>query len=68
MQVPVVPVAIEGTAEVVPPGRMGPTRRGVVTVRFGAPLRFFPTASHAQAKLTVEDAIRSLLAVGVTGS
>ncbi|UFS71133.1 AMP-binding protein [Geomonas sp. RF6] len=37
--IPVVPVAIEGTRELLPPGSGWP-RRGTVTVRFAPPLRF----------------------------
>jgi len=39
MAVPIVPVAIVGTAGIMPPGRIFPQRRATVDVRFGAPIQ-----------------------------
>ena len=39
-QAPVIPVAVEGTREVMPPDRKIPRFRGPVTVRYGKPLDF----------------------------
>lgn len=55
--VPVVPIKIEGTREVLTPGRALP-RRGEVTVTFGAPIRFRyeePPEIVAKAQRAVEE-------------
>ena len=39
MAVPIVPVAIRGTAAIMPPGRMIPQRRATVDIRFGSPIQ-----------------------------
>ena len=57
--VPVVPVRVSGTKEVMPNGRAIP-RRGCVEVRFGEPLRVSPEFSYLQAASTIEKAVNTL--------
>jgi long-chain acyl-CoA synthetase len=59
--VPVVPVHLAGSAEILPKGRTLP-RRGRVQVHFGQPLRFGPRTAYADATAAMEDAVRSLSA------
>jgi long-chain acyl-CoA synthetase len=61
MQVPVVPVALIGTERILPPDLLLPRRRGVVQVRFGAPVRVDAGASYTAAAQHIEDALADLL-------
>ncbi|WP_412768547.1 AMP-binding protein [Methylocaldum szegediense] len=60
MGVPVVPLAIQGTENILPPDTHIPRGRGPVTVRFGPPLSFAGTG-YAEATARVESCIRRLL-------
>lgn len=57
--VPVVPVRVTGTYEVLAKDRTIP-RRGSVQVGFGKPLRFSARTSYIEATRAIEDAVRSL--------
>ena len=57
--VPVVPVRVQGTNELMPNGRVIP-RRGRVEVRFGEAIRFPPEVSYAQAARCIEKAVNYL--------
>jgi len=56
---PVLPVRIDGTWRVLPPGRVLP-RRGRVTVRFGAPLRIAAGEDPRAFTKRLEAAVRAL--------
>jgi 1-acyl-sn-glycerol-3-phosphate acyltransferase len=56
---PVVPVALEGTAEAVPRGTWVPRLRAPVTLRFGPPLAL-PAAGDVRARSTVRTAAEQL--------
>jgi 1-acyl-sn-glycerol-3-phosphate acyltransferase len=56
---PVLPVRIDGTWQVLPPGRAVP-RRGRVTVRFGAPLTIEPGEDPRAFTRRLEAAVRAL--------
>lgn len=60
--VPVVPVHVEGTREVLPKDAALP-RRGRVSVRFGKPMTFAPDASPLDATHAIEAAVRGLAEV-----
>lgn len=64
MQVPVVPLVIQGTEKIMPPGKLRPRRRSRVTVRFGEPLRFSAGAGYGAATAHIETRLRELLAEG----
>jgi long-chain acyl-CoA synthetase len=57
--VPVVPVHIQGTFEVMPKDQKV-LRRGRVRVRFGQPLQFATRTSYAEATRAIEEAVRGL--------
>ncbi|MGA7669305.1 MAG: AMP-binding protein [Nitrolancea sp.] len=59
LQVPVVPVAIKGTYDILPKGRVWP-RRGRVVVSFGEPIQFQAGANSASVTTTIERAVASL--------
>jgi long-chain acyl-CoA synthetase len=59
--VPVVPVVLAGTDHILPPDKLVPRRRGVVQVRFGAPMRFAADTSYTTAAQQIEDALAALL-------
>ncbi|MGE5618314.1 MAG: AMP-binding protein [Sphingomonadaceae bacterium] len=59
LRLPVIPVKLEGLFQVLPAGRVVPTR-GKVTVRFGAPLRFPTAASHLEITRQVEEAVKRM--------
>ncbi len=59
LKVPVVPVRVEGLFQVLPAGKLLP-RPGRVTVRFGWPLSFPPTASYSEISRQIEEAVRGL--------
>jgi long-chain acyl-CoA synthetase len=61
MAVPVVPLVIEGTETILPPDKLLPRSRGVVTVRFGLPLRFGAQDSYSEVTARIEQRLRSLL-------
>ena len=61
--VPVVPVQIQGTYEVLSRDEVWP-RRGRVRVRFGEALRFAPGTPYVEATGAVEEAVRGLGATG----
>jgi len=58
MQVPVVPVVLIGTERIVPPDLIVPRRRGVVQVRFAAPMRFAADTSYTTAARQIEDILK----------
>jgi long-chain acyl-CoA synthetase len=60
--VPVVPVWIEGTHDILPKGRTWPRRRRQrnVEVRFGAPLRFDRFCTPTQAARDIGQAIAAM--------
>lgn len=60
MQVPVVPVKIEGSNLIMPRGTHFPRRRGKVTVRFGKPLCFNPKTSYKEATGRIQEELRDL--------
>ena len=57
--VPVVPVSVSGTKELMPDRRLIP-RRGPVDIRFGEALRFSPEVSYAEAARAIENAVNTL--------
>jgi long-chain acyl-CoA synthetase len=59
MQVPVVPVHIDGLFALFGPGRRWP-RRGPVRLRVGEALRFAPGTAHREAAQRIEAAVRTL--------
>ncbi|WP_333688817.1 AMP-binding protein [Methylococcus capsulatus] len=61
MGVPVVPLVIEGTEKVMPPGRIVPRAAAPVSVRFGAPLQAGEAEPHGRMLARIEDALRRLL-------
>ena len=61
MQAPIVPVAISGTARIMPPGAILPRERGIVGVRFGTVLTFAPEDAYTVATERIQDAIEGLL-------
>jgi len=61
MGVPIVPVAIEGTEKVMPPGEILPRTRVDVTVRFGPPVRVGTEDHYDVGTARVEAALRALL-------
>jgi 1-acyl-sn-glycerol-3-phosphate acyltransferase len=56
---PVLPVRIDGTWKILPPGHLVP-HRGRVTVRFGAPLRIAPDEDPRAFTARLEAAVRAL--------
>jgi long-chain acyl-CoA synthetase len=64
MGVPIVPVAIAGTDRIMPPDKIVPQRRGVVTIRFGQPLPTRADESYEAATARIEAALRDLLGAG----
>ncbi|MDF9392177.1 MULTISPECIES: AMP-binding protein [Methylococcus] len=61
MGVPVVPMVIEGTERVMPPGKIVPRAVAPVSVRFGAPLRGGETEPYGRMLTRIEEALRRLL-------
>lgn len=61
MQIPVVPMAIRGSAELVPPGEMWFVRRGKVEVCFGKPLRFTSLTPYSDATRAIEHELLKLV-------
>ncbi len=61
MQVPVVPMVILGSEKILPPDTGLPRRRGIVTIRFGQPIRLGPNESYAEGTGKIEAAISQLL-------
>lgn len=59
MGTPVVPVFIRGTEQVMPYEKFFPRRRGVVTVKFGKPMRFKRSDSYIEATEKLEEVMRS---------
>ena len=59
MAVPVVPVHVKGTLEILARHRTLP-RRGHVRVRFGEPLRFSPGTTYLEAAGAIEEAVKAL--------
>jgi long-chain acyl-CoA synthetase len=60
LQVPVVPIGVEGGFHILPKGRSLP-RPGAVTVRIGAPIVVPRRASHLSVATIFEDAVSGLL-------
>jgi len=61
MQVPVVPVCIEGTEKIVPYGKVFPRKRGEVTITFGKPLTFKRLDSYIAATQKLESEMKRYL-------
>ncbi len=59
LDLPVVPVRVEGLISVLPHGKLWP-RPGSASVRFGRPLRFPSNASYLVITRQIEDAVRAL--------
>ena len=59
LRVPVIPVYVEGSDQVLPKGRLLPTP-GRVTVHIGKPLAFTPETSYLKATRTIEEAVTAL--------
>ncbi len=59
LQLPIVPIHIEGTASVLPKGKLLP-RSGAVTVTIGAPVRATQDAGPAETAAKLEQAVRQL--------
>ena len=59
MRVPVVPVRIDGTFEVLAKGQMMPKRHGV-SVRIGEAIRFDSGTCYERATAEITDALRAL--------
>jgi 1-acyl-sn-glycerol-3-phosphate acyltransferase len=59
LEVPVVPIHVQGLERILPKGRTVP-RRGSVRVAFGPPLRFPPGTPYNEAAAQIEEAVRSL--------
>lgn len=60
MGVPIIPMKIIGTNDIVLWRKMIPRNRVTVTVRFGRPLRFSPKTSHSSATEEVYQALKKL--------
>ena len=60
MQVPVIPVKIQGARKIIPHGKHFPKKRGQILVKFGQPLYFKKWISPIAATKTIEKAIKSL--------
>jgi long-chain acyl-CoA synthetase len=60
MDCQVVPVKIKGTAEIIPPDKIFPQKRGEVLVKFGKPIQFKKSDSYLEATKKLEDAIKTL--------
>ncbi len=56
----IVPVKIEGTNVILPPGKIVPRRMGEVKVTFGKPLKFGHRDSYIQATDEIEQAFRGM--------
>ncbi len=56
----IVPVKIEGTNVILPPGKIIPRRRGKVKVTFGKPIKFDRRDSYSQATEEIEQALRGM--------
>lgn len=63
LEVPVVPVHVDGLFQVFPAGSRWP-RRGPVSVTFGAPVRLDPGQDYAEAAVEVRRAVRELIPLG----
>ncbi len=61
MGVPIVPMVIEGTEKIMPPGKIRLRTRGTVTVRFGKPVRLQREEGYGAATAHIEKALRDLL-------
>jgi long-chain acyl-CoA synthetase len=61
MQVPVVPMVIDGTERILPPDMLMPRRRGRVDIRFGKPIAFAPSDPYGEATRRIEQAMSELL-------
>jgi len=61
MGVPIVPMVIEGTEMIMPPGTLKLQRRGNVTVRFGEPVTLTHGKTYGAATAHIEQCLRELL-------
>jgi len=61
MQVPIVPMVIDGTERILPPDLLMPRRRGRVDIRFGKPITFAPSDQYGEATRRIEQAMGELL-------
>lgn len=61
MQVPIVPMAILGTDQIMPPDTYFPRKRGEVTIRFGKPLSFSPGDNPIDTAQSIEKALQELI-------
>lgn len=60
MQVPIVPVKIQGTRNIIPHGSHFPKKRGQILIKFGQPLYFKKGASPETVTKIIEKAMRGL--------
>jgi long-chain acyl-CoA synthetase len=63
MNVPVVPVNIQGTNVILPYGKLLPRRRGTVHIAFGAPMHFKHSDSAMDATSAIQKAFTILSSV-----
>lgn len=60
MEVPIIPVFIDGTEEILPSAKFIPRRRGEVRTYFGKPLYFRKTDSYIEATEKIKEALKEL--------
>ncbi len=65
LQIPIVPIAVEGTCAILPKGSRWP-RPGPVAVKIGTPIHFEQGTSRTGAAAQLQDAVTSLLQPGST--
>ena len=60
MGAPVVPIIVKGLRELVPEGKIFPRKRGIVRVKFGAPLYFTHADGYVEATEKIQQAMEQL--------
>jgi len=60
MSVPIIPIKIIGTNDIVPEGKVAPRKKGTIIVRFGKPLTFSPKESYSSATEEIYQAMKGL--------
>lgn len=61
MDVPIVPVIIEGGAKIIPKDKILPRKRGTMTIKFGKPIKFHLGDSYIDATKKIESAMKEML-------
>lgn len=56
----IVPMKISGTTRIMPYGKVLPRKRGVVTVKFGAPIKFNRSESYIDATEKIQEILKKL--------